>query len=682
MVPVERERPGVRPDIEGLRAVAIGLVLLFHAGITFVPGGFVGVDVFFVISGFLITGLLVREVERTGRVSLARFWARRAKRLLPASALTLAVTALTSWLVLPETAWRSVGYDVAAAAAYVVNWRFAATAVDYDAEGTAASPVLHFWSLAVEEQFYLVWPLLVVLVAALARRHRRLPLRPALAVGIALVAVPSFAVSVVLTAQNPDLAFFVTPTRLWELGIGAVVAIGAGLWPRIPTVAAHALGWLGAAAVAVCALTVPSDAEWPGTLALAPTLGTAAVIVATTGRAPGTLGVGRVLGLRPLVLVGGMSYSWYLWHWPFLTIGAGLVGELGQKRSLALVLASGVVAWLSLHLVENPLRFSPHLTRSPRLALSLGANASLLGALAGTALVLAVPASSPGGSAPGAAVVAGKDLAQLGDSLAHADVAARIDPGPADARQDLPRLNRAGCISPQDTDEVVRCDRGDEDSATTVVAVGDSKIVQWTDALVAIAEREGWHLVTFLKSACAFTEPAYELDEPRKRNCASWNPRAMEEILALSPDVVVTSGRQVFGGDDEAGARMIAAWWDRLRGAGIDVVPILDNPAPPFEVYECVAENRESLSACAFDRDKAVRSSGARLQIAAAELTGVTSVVDMSDVTCPGATLCPAVVGDVLVYRQGSHLTRTFVESATDVLAERLVPLVEAAAAD
>src|SRR5690606_19603836 len=249
-----------------------------------VPGGFVGVDVFFVVSGFLITGLLIREAERTGRVSLVQFWARRAKRLLPASALTLAVTAVGAWLIAPATHWREFGGDIAAAALYFVNWRFAAQAIDYNAEVAGVSPVLHFWSLAVEEQFYIVWPLLVVAVALLVRKTRRLPLRSALAATILAVIVPSFVWSVAYTGSNPDGAFFITTTRLWELGIGASVAIGANLWPRIAPAIATMLGWSGAVAILLAALTFSSETAWPGAGALAPTLGAAAVIVATTGR--------------------------------------------------------------------------------------------------------------------------------------------------------------------------------------------------------------------------------------------------------------------------------------------------------------------------------------------------------------------------------------------------------------
>ncbi len=675
-----------RPDIEGLRAVAIGLVLIYHAGIKYVPGGFVGVDVFFVISGFLITGLLIREVERTGRVSLSQFWARRAKRLLPASALALVATAIASWLVVPATHWRDFGGDVSAAALYVVNWRFAAQAIDYNAEGAGVSPVLHFWSLAVEEQFYLVWPLLIVAVVVLARRWRRAQLRVVLAVAIAAVIVPSFLWSIAFTSTDPDVAFFVTTTRLWELGIGAAVAIGAKLWPRIPGPIALALGWLGVAAIVFAALQFTSETPWPGAGALVPTLGTAAVIVATTGRAYGTLGVGRLLGLRPMVWIGGLSYSLYLWHWPFLVLGAAHFGELRNRHAVLLVLASGIVAWLSLKLVENPIRFSRPIAASPRLALSLGGNFTLLGALAGAVLVLSIPATTTAATSatPGARFLDTREYQALTVELSEIDTTDLLVPSPTDAYADQPASELRDCVTRLDSREVLPCEFGDTHSDITVALVGDSKVGQWFTALKSIASDEGWRLVTYLKSACAFAEPTVTTDEERHRLCADWNRDALEAVLRDSPDVVLTSGFRILSGragdDYSPGARRTATWWSRLADAGIPVLPLLDNPLPPFDVPECVAEHMKHLSDCAFDRDSAIEDSGARYQILAAELTGVDDFVDMTDIVCPGTGRCPAVIGNVLLYRQGSHLTKTFVDSATQALDKKLVPLVNAAA--
>jgi peptidoglycan/LPS O-acetylase OafA/YrhL len=242
--PASTRGSGFRPDVEGLRAIAVGTVLWFHAGLGGLSGGFAGVDIFFVISGFLITGQLVREVERTGRIALPRFYARRAKRLFPAAATVLVTTAVLTLLFLPKVAWREFGGDIAAAAAYVVNWRLAARSVDYLAEDSTASPVQHFWSLAVEEQYYIIWPVLLLALAGLIRA-RRWPVRTVMAAGLSAIVIPSLAWSIYLTQADPARAYFVTTTRLWELGIGALVAVGATLWTRLAPPLGAAIAWGG-----------------------------------------------------------------------------------------------------------------------------------------------------------------------------------------------------------------------------------------------------------------------------------------------------------------------------------------------------------------------------------------------------------------------------------------------------
>ncbi|MDT0203990.1 acyltransferase, partial [Nocardioides sp. AE5] len=340
------------------------------------------------ISGFLITGLLIREVEQEGRVSLARFYARRAKRLLPATAVVLVATALLTWWSVTRVEWRTFGWDIIASAGYVVNWRLADRSVDYLAEDVGVSPVQHFWSLAVEEQFYIVWPLLLVVLAVLLRKTR-LPARPVMAAGIVAVIVPSFVWSVHYTASNPAQAFFVTPTRLWELGVGALVAIGVGVWAKLPRAAAIVLGWAGLVLVVYAGFTVTAATAWPGHMALLPVVGTAAMIIA--GSASGPAGPAGVLSWAPAVWVGGLSYSLYLWHWPLLVAATAQWGELGAKKGLLVVAFSFIPAWLCNRFIENPIRFHKAFSRSNPLTLSMGANFTAIGAAAGLTLILLVP---------------------------------------------------------------------------------------------------------------------------------------------------------------------------------------------------------------------------------------------------------------------------------------------------
>ncbi|CAN5376179.1 SGNH hydrolase domain-containing protein [soil metagenome] len=700
---------GYRPDIEGMRAVAIGLVLWYHAGLPFLPGGFVGVDVFFVISGFLITGLLIRELEKNGRVSLSRFYARRAKRLLPATAVVLVATAFLTWLTTPVVQWRSFGLDIVGAATYVVNWVLANRAVDYLAEDVGVSPVQHFWSLAVEEQFYIVWPLLLIAVGWWVAKRSGAHLRPVMLVAILIVIVPSFLWSLYLTGANPERAFFVSTTRLWELGIGAFVAIGSVVWTKVPKVAAIAIGWVGLVAVVGSGMLVTTETAWPGYAALWPTLGTAAVIIA--GFSSAGAGPDAVLGLRPAVWVGGLSYSLYLWHWPILISAKAQWGDLGPLQGLAVVAFSAIPAYLSYRYIENPMRFSPALSRSNRLTLSLGANFTAIGVLAGLMLVLVVPSSAaPSGdqqASQGAAAIASPDSQDGGDgggddagSGDDASGAGAAEPGSVaslanvewftptaiDAVADIPpRPEEEGCQVDQVSAEPILCEYGDPDGDVTIAVVGDSKILQWQTVLEDIADEQGWQMISYTKSACAFSSGMQLAKGKPYTSCAQWNEQVLDLVLEMDPDLVLTTNRvnQALEDPDDTGSRTneamveaIVDTWEQLAAADIPVLSILDNPSPGITVYECVADNMDDLSACTFDRETGIESSSAPGHQEAAQRVPGTRTIDIRDAICPQET-CVPVIGNVLVYRQTSHITNTYARSLQAVLADKLVPAVE-----
>ncbi|MGH3468118.1 MAG: acyltransferase family protein [Thermocrispum sp.] len=684
--PEAGQAKGFRPDVEGLRAVAVGLVLLYHAGLPFVPGGFVGVDVFFVISGFLITGLLVKELQRTGTVSLAGFYARRAKRLLPAAAVVLATTAALTFLFLPRIRWSEIGGDIMAAALYFVNWRLADRSVDYLAEDSEASPVQHFWSLAVEEQFYFVWPLLLLLAAWWARRKGR-SLGTELWIGLAIIAVPSLAYSIFKTSAEPAVSFFITTTRMWELAIGAAVALGLTTLARLPRTIAIVLGWSGLVAIVASALVYSTSSAWPGYAALLPALGTAAVIAA--GSAAGPAGPVAILGTGAFQWVGGLSYSLYLWHWPMIVAASAYWGDLSPKRGLAVVVLSVLPAWLTLKFVENPVRFSSTTFRLPRASLRLGAVLTVTGVLAGLALV-GVTAKLTSGDLANArgALVLGSNPA----AYRPVDQSEGITPDPLLATEDVPYAYDRGCQVEEDAAEPVSCDFGDLGSETTLALVGDSKALQWISALDAIGEERGWRIRTFTKSACSFTSATVtSVGGGVYTSCTAWNDAVVEKLLADPPTAVLTSaGREKALNDPtdlKAGQSvdaMIAGLsdrWRRLTEAGIPVGVLRDNPAPPDEyrpVYECVDEHQDELTACTFPRTEAEHLGGGDAQLAAARGMTDVELIDLNDYLCPGDQ-CPPVIGNVLVYRQGSHLTRTYVDTLAPRLEEQLAPFVKRA---
>ncbi|MGH3054306.1 MAG: acyltransferase family protein, partial [Gaiellaceae bacterium] len=349
-----------REDIQGLRAVAVLLVVLTHAGVGFMAGGFVGVDVFFVLSGFLITGLLLAEARKTGSVSLLGFYVRRARRILPAAMLTLVATDIAAYVLVNFVRARETVDDSLHAAGFAANFHFAARGFDYFAQSEPPSPLLHYWSLSVEEQFYLVWPLLLSLtlfgMAWLLRRRTAGSERRLLWLIGTLTAL-SFVYSVHLTATSPTTAYYSPFTRAWELGLGATLAVGAATLARLPAAAKVLLGWSGIAAIAVAAVVFSSATPFPGWAALLPTVGTACAIVAGMGDRMPRLAVGRWLGVRPMSMIGDRSYAFYLWHWPVLILAAGYAGHtLSVPVKLDLMVGAFLLSCLSFALIENPIR--------------------------------------------------------------------------------------------------------------------------------------------------------------------------------------------------------------------------------------------------------------------------------------------------------------------------------------
>lgn len=671
---------GFRPDIEGLRAVAILAVLVYHGGLAWTPGGYVGVDVFFVISGFLITSLMAREIERTGRLRLAAFWARRARRLLPASALVLVFSALVALVWLPVTNRRDFGGDIVAAALYVVNWRLGLREVDYMAENVGASPVQHYWSLAVEEQFYLLWPLLIVALVALFQARWRL----GLVLGVGAVTVASFVYALSYSVEQPGLAFYFSTTRIWELGVGALLAIAfPALVGLVPAGVRAALGWLGLAMIAYAVLRFDHQTVWPGTATLLPVLGTAAAILA--GGGADRRGPRALLGTTPMVWVGALSYSVYLWHWPLLVAAEAMWGPLRVRYGLLVMLGSFLPAWLSYRYVENPLRRSPRLA-PPRPALLAGALATTVSVVAGLglaasfALVSTVPVASPK-EAPGARAL--DDPRYADTDWAEIDRVGELRPSPLAAHSDTATLYRTDCVVGRDERDFQVCTFGARRASRTVALVGDSKAVQWFTPLERIAERQGWRFVVIAKNGCSFADVVRLVSGHRNPSCEAWAPRALSTVERMRPDVVITTTRwgsalPPGASTDDAYSRDamvdgLVTYWDDVVATGATLVPILDTPGPPGgDAPGCVQENQKRLTECVYRKAAQMPKTGSAAQLEAATRVPDANVVDMSPVLCPDGRRCPAVIGKVLVYRSGTHVGDTYAATATRALSREL----------
>lgn len=714
-------RPRFRNDVEGLRAIAVLLVLLHHAGLGWVPGGFVGVDIFFVVSGFVITGQLLREVESTGTINLPRFYGRRAKRLLPAASLVLVFTAVAAWLLAPRTQWSTISTDLVGASLYVVNWVFVDRSVDYLAEDVEPSPVLHFWSLAIEEQFYFIWPLLILVVIWFATRQPtnrgpntrglgtrgQVVNRRQLAAGLGiLVVIPSLAWSTYSTATAPEQAFFTTTSRLWELGLGALVAVGAGVWAAWPRRLALAVAWLGLAAVIYSTVGFSTASAWPGSAALVPTLGAAAIIAG--GYAAGRDGPQIVLGARNAVWIGGLSYSLYLWHWPLLRIAEWQWGELSTSTGLLIVTASVLPAWLSARFVERPIRFAPVFNGKARVPLLLGlvltvtslVAALLLGQAASRAVVASDPESSRSSPEVTAARppsdAAAREATPSVDETGPAQTIEVEPPSPPDAEplfdsitpdplvapQDLPDFYATGCQVGATEGTVTPCVSGDSKSDVVVYVVGDSKIGQWLPAIDEAAEANGWKIILHTKDSCAFTDVTVVLDDQPYTQCREWGTSVMDELREDKPAAVIVGSvrSEAFNDDGEVSSEAIVdgyqSYWSELVKQGSEVIAISDNPQPNslgMPVYECVDRHRDDPTGqCSWD---STGGSGSEVMREAADAVEGAQYLDMNPWVCPNGR-CTGVWRNVLTYRQGSHLTKTFVLALAQPLADQLAPLV------
>ncbi|HRP70831.1 MAG TPA: acyltransferase, partial [Turneriella sp.] len=341
-----------RNDLQGLRALAVIAVLFFHIWPDSYRGGFIGVDVFFVISGFLITSLLILEAEKKQRIDLANFWSRRMRRLLPAATLVLLISLFLAFFYMPESDWLNTAKQVFASSLYFQNWMLVAQSVDYMAREASATVVQHYWSLSIEEQFYIAWPLFIALAAAISRSTKRRVRNVALVFSIVLL-ISSFCISAFVYLGAPH-GYFTSTTRVWELSLGATLAL---LWPYIQwkNVTRVILSWMGFILVVLSIFVIKQDQNFPGYIALLPTVGAILLILGNQVRGA----AGTLLGYQPLRYIGDISYAVYLWHWPLVVL-AKQAPEIQQlpswQQSGGIIVATLTLSVLTKYLVEDPFR--------------------------------------------------------------------------------------------------------------------------------------------------------------------------------------------------------------------------------------------------------------------------------------------------------------------------------------
>jgi peptidoglycan/LPS O-acetylase OafA/YrhL len=667
-----------RPDIEGLRAVAVLLVVLDHAGLAYLRGGYIGVDVFFVLSGFLITGLLIREIEQTGSISLLHFYARRARRLLPAGSLVLVSTVIASFTYLGPSRADRVAEDARWAALFASNIRFIQQGTDYLGAQLPPSPLQHFWSLAVEEQFYAVWPALIMVIAL---PLRRIPIRLKLGLVLSGIIAASLLWSIHQTRVDGTTAYFSPLTRASELGAGALLAVLAPWLVRLPRGLGGTASWVGVAGILLAALTFTSTTAFPGYAIMLPVLGTV-LVIAGGSLAPGG-GAEQILCRAPFQWLGRLSYSLYLWHWPVLIIAAGWAGhDLALAENLVLCLVALGLSAITYVAIEDPVRSAPVLRRHhPVVSVAIGAGlvALVFGFStwrtndiveveeSGPAIAATLPQSFPTSSQVSQAVAAGSTVTDWPDQP---------------ARIANPAYSDACDVTRKDTTSSV-CVHGDPGATRKLVVFGDSRATMWIPALDLIGKQQRWQVIQLTKPGCQAPDfPRYSTSLKRQyTECAEYRRFALAEIAKIRPNMVLISsafrdverwsdGKPTTDGVEDAWQSGLASVISQISPHTDRIVVIGDMAYPDEPGIDCLTAHPGDVSACNTSRDDAVDTEHNRRERATAEENGA-GYVDTTPWFCTEST-CPAVIANLTTHRDSYHVAENYVAWLTGVLGQSL----------
>src|SRR5579872_2114291 len=662
------DRP-FRPDVEGLRAVAVLLVVFFHAGTSALSGGYVGVDVFFVISGFVITGVLLRERTATGGTSVLVFYGRRCRRILPAATLVIVATVAITYFLLGVVSGDQAASDGRWAAIFLANFHFIAIGTNYLTSLRAPSPLQHFWSLAVEEQFYIVYPTLFALVAG---ARWLWSLRARLAIVLGSVIVSSFIFSVVLTSTNPTVAYFSPLTRAWELALGALVAVGTPWLRHVPRSVDTVMTWVGLGAIVVSAVSFGSHTAYPGSLVAIPVVG-AALVIAGGSTAP-RFGAEAVLGLAPMQALGRLSYSLYLWHWPILILAAQWQGKasLPFRQNLVWVLVALALSAITYVLVENPVRHAKFPSRHRWASVGLGV--ALMSATVGL-VTLELDVHSDSTASAATAPITRNATYQTVRSLVAA--APRLRTVPADLAPSLGEASSdwgipppaSGCWPARNQPRVRSCVFGDPNAHYTVVLYGDSHASMWFQAFDEIALAAHWKLVVLGKGACPADPLPIFYGGVEWKVCAKWNSWAVHRINSLRPDLLILS--QMYPPD--LSTNYTPAQWQRGLEARLrsvtapKAVKIVLGDIPLTDGGpDCLAQHVTNVQACS-SPPQSILSPYDRAERAAATAAGA-RFIDVTPWFC--SSVCTSIIGRYEVYWDAWHVTKTYSRFLEGVLAQ------------
>jgi peptidoglycan/LPS O-acetylase OafA/YrhL len=642
-----------RPSLDGLRMLAMYLIILFHTQVPGIQGSFIAVNLFFVLSGYLVTNVVLTEMERTGRLDLGRFYARRVRRLLPAALVAIVGISLVFLLVAPVVRRLGLVGDAQGSLLYVANWRFIAQANDYFAPNVDKSPFLHFWTLSIEEQFYVAFPLLILLLARSSRRG-------VMVAGLAVVTVASIGAQVYWATADPIHAYYGTDARLYQLSAGALMAVALRTWPvRLPRVGARAVAVGGMALFAVlCFSAVAMSQSNRGFL------GTAACLMIVAGlMLDEDQPLAKALSLRPVVYLGQISYSTYLWHWPaILVMGMFLDVAPVTMAALAAVIATGLAA-ASAELLEQPIRSAKRLNRFRWRVSAIGVACSVLAA------VLVVPTVLERERPP--AVASGTGGAAVGKLAA-----AHSDPLPKDVDWDEVDRDR-GTEQTCQLDDLDRCVLH-EGSGAHVLLVGDSHARMMTAMFARLAKKHDFTLSTNIVSGCPWQENLRNTQSSPKRQerCDAARTGWYDTVLPkLDPDLVVVATlprdhgkwHQRLENRDGSDMGLERSLLRATRGTLDKIEKVADRTlmvqsvATPrsFVPNDCLTSAKDPDD-CVVPLTTTNRPSDAYYLAVAADVDAAYTV-DLNPAFCPAEPLCSPVVDGMVVWRDNQHLTASFV---------------------
>ena len=679
---------GFRPEIQALRALAVVLVVVFHLWPTRLTGGFVGVDVFFAISGFLITGHLLREVGSGRAVHLGAFWARRIRRLLPAASLVLVASCVVTVTLLPYRLWQDTATQIGASALGIQNWVLASNAVDYFAVNNQPSLVQHFWSLSLEEQFYVFWPVFLTALALVSCRASPRLRSGMLAGGMLVVFAASLAWSAVSINRSPSVAYFSTLTHGWEFAGGGLLALGMTVlfrsrWREMERVRAI-VSWLGLGMIATSALAFSGKSPFPGWIALLPIAG--ALLVIAAGESKSRIQSPLFLKSRLLQHIGGASYSIYLWHWPLIVAVPFVTGHgLGTGAKLAILVASIALGWLTKVFVEDPARMSRALNARTWVNYAVVAVSASVIVLISTVLwngaaSQAATAKREASATVGAAMSKNGVCFGAAAMIEHADcpnshrVTSTLGPNfatgdwgsIAGVTKDGTMPDKSRCVDfSGDSTRYLDCTVGNSRAKVAIAIVGDSHALALMEPIVKIAEGHGWKIRAFLQNSCTASLPM-SYGPGVKDNCNRWRIAVATRITEdKTIDMVVTTGftrgepEAAFHGTRQELVQDYSALWERWARHGKRVFVIEDVPLTSGQdVPECVAAQITSNDPCSVTRSSGLAYDPVIDAVAAAGSARV-SLIPTSSAFCD-AQLCHSVIGGIIAYRDPHHLSATF----------------------